>query len=499
MGEDYHKRADEVDTSAYFGILLTKKDEQNTSTGENLGFILEGAVFKGIGAASIRLTAPLGKASQTGDRQKARRMSMTEVLSIVLGGGKGTRLFPLTQARAKPAVPFGGKYRLVDIPISNCINAGLRHIYILTQFNSASLHLHLAQTYVFDTFTNGFVEILAAEQTFEHSGWYEGTADAVRKNFSHFRTQSPSYYLILSGDQLYRMDLQELLKKHRDSGAAITIACTVVGRQDASQLGILKVDKNNRIVEFLEKPGPTRDIGDFKAPAELQGKSNSREDVYLASMGIYVFNARNMDDCLANELTDFGKEIIPRAINKLKVNAYIFDGYWEDIGTIRNFYEANLELTSLRPRFDFYDEDKPIYTHIRNLPPSKMNFSNMNQSIAAEGCIITNASITNSIVGVRTIIESGSSLNGVVCMGADYYETEIQKLQNAEARVPNVGIGKGVIVKGAIIDKNACIGDGCRIGVDNISRNDGNYGHYHIVDGIVVIPKNAVLYPGTVI
>jgi glucose-1-phosphate adenylyltransferase len=424
---------------------------------------------------------------------------MSEVLSIVLGGGKGTRLFPLTQARAKPAVPFGGKYRLVDIPISNCINAGLRRIYILTQFNSASLHLHLAQTYVFDTFTNGFVEILAAEQTFEHSGWYEGTADAVRKNFPHFRTQNPSYYLILSGDQLYRMDLQELLKNHKDSGAAITIACTAVSRQDASQLGILKVDKNNRIIEFLEKPGPAKDIGDYKAPAELQGKLNSKEDVYLASMGIYVFNARNMEDCLANELTDFGKEIIPQAINKLKVNAYIFDGYWEDIGTIRNFYEANLDLTSLRPRFDFYDEDKPIYTHIRNLPPSKMNFSNMNQSIAAEGCIITNASITNSIVGVRTIIESGSSLNGVICMGADYYETEIQKQQNAEARVPNVGIGKGVIVKGAIIDKNACLGDGCRIGVDNISRNDGNYGHYHIVDGIVVIPKNAVLYPGTVI
>jgi glucose-1-phosphate adenylyltransferase len=425
---------------------------------------------------------------------------MTEVLSIVLGGGKGTRLFPLTQARAKPAVPFGGKYRLVDIPISNCINAGLRHIYILTQFNSASLHLHLAQTYVFDTFTNGFVEILAAEQTFEHSGWYEGTADAVRKNFPHFRTQSPSYYLILSGDQLYRMNLQDLLKKHKESGAAITIACTTVDRENASQLGILKVDKNNRIVEFLEKPGPTKDIGDFKIPAELQRKGGApRDDVFLASMGIYVFNARNMEDCLANELTDFGKEIIPQTINKLKVNAYVFDGYWEDIGTIRNFYEANLELTSLRPRFDFYDEDRPIYTHTYNLPPSKMNFSNMNQSIASEGCIITNAAITNSIVGVRTIIESGSSLNGVICMGADYYETEAQKQRNAETRVPNIGIGKGVIAKGAIIDKNACIGDGCRIGVDNISRADGNYGHYHIVDGIVVIPKNAVLYPGTVI
>jgi glucose-1-phosphate adenylyltransferase len=424
---------------------------------------------------------------------------MAEVLSIVLGGGKGTRLFPLTQARAKPAVPFGGKFRIVDIPISNCINAGFRQIYILTQFNSASLHLHLAHAYAFDTFSKGFVEILAAEQTNEHSGWYEGTADAVRKNFIHFRTQKPDYYIILSGDQLYRMDLQDFLKKHKESGAAITIASTPVSREDASQLGILQVNKKNEITEFLEKPGPTKEIGDYKVPSELRKDKNSRTDEYLASMGIYIFNAAAMESCLDNEFTDFGKEIIPTAIHNLKVNAYIFDGYWEDIGTIRNFYEANLELTALKPRFDFYDEDRPIYTHIRNLPPSKMNFSNMNQSIAAEGCIITNASISNSIVGVRTIIESGASLNGVICMGADYYETEIQKQQNAEARVPNVGIGKGAIVKGAIIDKNACIGEGCRIGIDDLYRTDGNYGHYYIVDGIIVIPKNATLYPGTVI
>jgi glucose-1-phosphate adenylyltransferase len=423
---------------------------------------------------------------------------MTEVLSIVLGGGKGTRLFPLTQARAKPAVPFGGKYRLVDIPISNCINAELRQIYILTQFNSASLHLHLSQTYNFDTFSRGFVEILAAEQTFEHSGWYEGTADAVRKNFIHFRTQNPSYYLILSGDQLYRMDLRDLLKQHKDSGAAITIACTTVNRETANQLGILKADKHNAITDFVEKPGASRDISDFKLPPELK-RDKSKEDGYLASMGIYVFNAQAMEDCLANELTDFGKEIIPAAISNLKVNAYVFDGYWEDIGTIKSFYEANLELTSLRPRFDVYDEENPIYTHMRNLAPSKMNFSNMNQSIAAEGCIITNASISNSIVGVRTIIETGSSLNGVICMGADFYESEPQKQQNAEARVPNIGIGRGTIVKRAIIDKNACIGEDCRIGVDDIARNDGNYGQYYIIDGIIVIPKNAALYPGTVI
>jgi glucose-1-phosphate adenylyltransferase len=301
---------------------------------------------------------------------------MSEVLSIVLGGGKGTRLFPLTQFRSKPAVPFGGKYRLVDIPISNCINANLRQIYIVTQFNSASLHMHIGQTYVFDSFTNGFVEILAAEQTFEHSGWYEGTADAIRKNFPHFRTRNPDYYMILSGDQLYRMDLQDLLKKHIDSGAAITIACTGVTRENASGLGILKADKNNQITEFMEKPGPTRDISSYRAPPELF--SDKRSDCYLGSMGIYVFNSKTMEECLANELTDFGKEIIPAAISKLKVNAYIFDGYWEDIGTIRNFYETNLELTTLRPRFDFYDEQKPIYTHMRNLPPSKMNFSSMN-------------------------------------------------------------------------------------------------------------------------
>ncbi|MDR3334324.1 MAG: glucose-1-phosphate adenylyltransferase [Treponema sp.] len=423
---------------------------------------------------------------------------MSEVLSIVLGGGKGTRLFPLTQVRSKPAVPFGGKFRLVDIPISNCINAHLRQIYILTQFNSASLHLHLAQTYVFDSFTNGFVEILAAEQTFEHSGWFEGTADAVRKNLPHFRTQNPAYYLILSGDQLYRMDLEDLLEKHKESGAAITIACTTVAREDASQLGILKADKNNTITEFLEKPGPTKDISDYKTPPELR-TDKIKGDSYLGSMGIYVFNAQVMEDCLDNDLTDFGKEIIPAAIKRLKVNAYLFEGYWEDIGTIKSFYEANLDLATIRPRFDFYDEARPIYTHMRNLPPSKINEGKLSQSIAAEGCIITNAFVTNSLVGVRTIIEYGASLNGVVCMGADFYETEAQKQQNIQDRRPNVGIGRGAILKGAIIDKNARIGEGCRIGIDDLHRNDGNYGHYYIVDGIIVIPKNAVFYPGTVI
>ena len=343
------------------------------------------------------------------------------------------------------------------------------------------------------------MEILAAEQTLEHSGWFEGTADAVRKNLAHFRTQKATYYLVLSGDQLYRMDLKDFIKKHKESGASISIACTPVPRQAASQLGILKADKNNTITEFLEKPGPSRDITEYRIPTELK-KDKNKGDEYLASMGIYIFNSPTMESSLDNNYTDFGKEVIPKAINQMKVNAYIFDGYWEDIGTIRSFYEANLELTTLRPRFDFYDEDHPIYTHVRCLPPSKMNFSNMNQSIASEGCIITNASISDSIVGLRTVIESGSSLNGVICMGADYYESDAQKLLNAEKRIPNMGIGRGTIVKKAIIDKNACIGEGCRIGVDeHVSRVDGDYGNYFIKDGIVVIPKGAALFPGTVI
>ncbi|MDR2480983.1 MAG: glucose-1-phosphate adenylyltransferase [Spirochaetaceae bacterium] len=423
---------------------------------------------------------------------------MSEVLSVILGGGKGSRLFPLTKSRSKPAVPFGGKYRIIDIPLSNCINADLKQIYILTQFNSASLHMHLAHAYVFDHFSGGFVEILAAEQTLEHSGWFEGTADAVRKNFVHFRTQKPEYYIILSGDQLYRMDLRDMMKKHVESKAEITIACTTVGREEASQLGILKADKSNNITDFMEKPGPTKDISDYKAPPELK-KDGNKGDTYLASMGIYIFNAKTMDTCLDNDFTDFGKEVIPAAINKLKVNAYPFSGYWEDIGTIRSFYDANINLATISPFFDIYDEKRPIFTEMYNLPPSKMNFSSMNQSLAAEGCIITNASITNAIVGVRTIIESGASLNGVVCMGSDYYESDEEKVKNAEMRIPNIGIGKGAIIKGAIIDKNARIGEGCRIGIDNINRADGDYKNYHIVDGIIVVPKDAVLFPGSVI
>jgi len=424
---------------------------------------------------------------------------MPKVLSIVLGGGKGTRLFPLTKDRAKPAVPFGGKYRIVDIPISNCINAGFNQIYILTQFNSASLHLHIARTYSFDSFSSGFVEILAAEQTLVHSGWYEGTADAVRKNLMHFRPQSPSHYLIVSGDQLYRMDLADMFRKHLESGCGLTIAGTTVDRAAASALGIMAIDKTSRIVDFVEKPEPSRDISSFRIPSEIRAERRSGGKDFLASMGIYLFDAALMERALENEFMDFGKEIIPSILASEPVNAYVFNGYWEDIGTIKSFYDANLELTSIDPRFNFYDEDKPIYTHKRNLPASKLNYCTLNQALAADGCIITNASIARSIVGVRTVIESGASLDGVVCMGADYYESAEQKAANRAAGRPDVGIGQGSIVKGAIIDKNARIGSECRIGIDPLPRQDGEYKNYYIVDGIIVIPKNSVIQPGTVI
>jgi glucose-1-phosphate adenylyltransferase len=423
---------------------------------------------------------------------------MPKVLSIVLGGGKGTRLFPLTKDRAKPAVPFGGKYRIVDIPISNCINAGFNQVYILTQYNSASLHLHVARTYTFDSFSKGFVEILAAEQTLVHSGWFEGTADAVRKNLIHFRPQQPSHYFILSGDQLYRMDLADMFKKHLESGARLTIAGTMVSREDASSLGIIALDKTSRIVDFQEKPGPTKDISSFKLPPELKSEKRGGKD-YLASMGIYIFDASLMESALAGSENDFGNEIIPMILAKETVNAYVFDGYWEDIGTIKSFYEANLDLTAINPKFNFYEEDRPIHTHKRNLPASKLNYCSINQALTAEGCIITNASITRSIVGVRTVIETGASLDGVICMGADFYESPEDRVANSEAGRPDVGIAQGTIIKGAIIDKNARIGENCRIGIDSKPRADGDFSIYHVVDGIIIIPKNGIIPSGTVI
>jgi glucose-1-phosphate adenylyltransferase len=403
--------------------------------------------------------------------------------------------------RSKPAVPFGGKYRLVDIPISSCIHSGFRQIYILTQFNAASLHNHVANTYIFDSFSQGFIEILAAEQTYEHTSWYMGTADAVRKNFIHFRNQSPDYYMILSGDQLYRMDLVDFFENHVKSGADISVAVTPVSAEKCRHFGILEVDPKGRIVRFVEKPQEPEQIADLKIPDSLRGQlagvSPDRE--YLASMGIYIFTEGILKKALDNELTDFGKEIIPNSIETFKVQSYIFSGFWEDIGTIQSFYETNINLSRITPDFDFYNESQPIYTRRRDLPASKINSCTITECLTADGCIITNANIMHSVIGIRTIIESGATLDGVICMGADRYETAEEKRRNRERGVPDIGIGKGTLIRRAIIDKDARIGEVCRIGVDDLERKDGDYGNYHIRDGVIVIPKNAVIHSGTVV
>ncbi len=426
------------------------------------------------------------------------------VIAIILGGGKGTRLYPLTKERSKPAVPFGGKYRIVDIPISNCINSGYRKIYLLTQFNSASLHHHITNSYNFDRFSKGFVEILAAEQTLEHSGWFEGTADAVRKNFIHFKSQNPTHYIILSGDQLYRMNLKLFMESHISSGADITIATTAVNERDATGFGIMKIDGKHKITEFIEKPSvDVLKSGNWKIPNDARGDL-PKEKEYLASMGIYIFNAKTMEEALDNEFTDFGKEIIPRAIKNKKVNSYIFNGYWEDIGTIRSFYNATLDLTNYDPSFDFYDADEPIYTHMRNLPPSKINDATIENSLTSEGCVISKCKLKQCVIGVRSIIEVGTELDGVITMGADFYENKETKEENTSSKRPNIGIGKNCKIAKTIIDKNAAIGDNCRINVDGNKYPDGENKlptgvSFYSSDGIIVIRKGSVIPSGTII
>lgn len=430
-------------------------------------------------------------------------MKKDKVLAIILGGGKGTRLFPLTKDRAKPAVPLAGKFRLIDIPVSNCINSGINKMYLLTQFQSASLHNHINTVYNFDQFSRGFVQILSAEQTYNSETWFQGTADAVRKNLKHFEDQHADYYVILSGDQLYRMDFTKMLERHISTGADLTIAAKPISRAEATGLGIMATDKDGMITKFYEKPAPSLDISEYKVnkdylESELNVKASEKNE-YLASMGIYIFSAKVMEDALQGTESDFGKEIIPGLLNGHRLASYLFDDFWEDIGTIRAFYETNINLASIKPQFNFYDEEMPIYTHRRFLPASKINFCNISSSLTAEGSIITNAYIVNSIIGIRTIIESGASLDGVYVMGSEFYESDEEKARNAKIGLPNIGIGKGTIIRKAIIDMNARIGEGCRIGIDDIQREDCDKEAYSIHDGVIVIHKGAVLPNGTII
>ena len=418
-------------------------------------------------------------------------------LAVIMGGGAGTRLFPLTKDRSKPAVPLGGKYRIVDIPISNCINSDLRHIYVLTQFNSASLHRHIASAFKFDRFSRAFVEILAAQQTPSGSHWYQGTADAVRQNLQNFLNRPYEYYVILSGDQLYRMDFRDLLRQHIEEKADISIATIPVERSAASDLGIMHTDASRQITRFVEKPKDPALLESLKIPGDLLtqlGKEPS-EELFQASMGIYVFNRQALIEALDNDFVDFGKHIIPRSIEKYKVHSYIFQGYWEDIGTIRSFFNANLALTDKKPPFSFFDTTRPVYTHARFLPASKIHGATVNKAVISDGCVITDAKIEHSVIGIRSFINSGTTVRDSILMGNDFFDADLAQRDHSGMEL---GIGRNCVIDHAIIDKNARIGDGVTITPEGKPENfDGP--NYYIRDGIVIVPKNATIPSGTCI
>ena len=416
---------------------------------------------------------------------------MNDVLTLILGGGRGTRLFPLTRMRSKPAVPIGGKYRLIDIPISNCLHADLKRIFVLTQFNSASLNRHIAQTYRLDLFSEGFVEVLAAEQTPESSDWFQGTADAVRQAARHFRGYDADYFLILAGDHLYRMDFCELIESHIETGADITIAAQPVAPVDATQMGILRFDELGRIASFEEKPTAERlaEIGGSIPKGSTAG-GTSPEKPFVASMGIYVFSRDILLDILDQPGIDFGKEIIPRALGTHSVNPYIFRGYWADVGTIEAFYDANIQLTKRGAPFNFFHPRWPIYTHPRFLPATRAYDCRIESSIVAEGCHLDQCTIADSVVGIRTHVSPGARIGRSVLLGADFYEEE-----TGATGIP-VGIGRDTVLDRVIVDKNARIGDNVRlVNAGAIDHADGS--GYYIRNGIVIVPKGAHVPHGT--
>ncbi|MEI0491476.1 glucose-1-phosphate adenylyltransferase [Brachyspira intermedia] len=428
-------------------------------------------------------------------------MRAFNTVALILGGGRGTRLYPLVKARSKPAVSLGGQYRMIDIPVSNCINSGFRNIYVITQFNSASLNNHIYNAYRFDNFSGGHVSILAAEQTDTNIDWYQGTADAVRKNLAHFDNEFVNNVVILSGDQVYRMNYNVMLQHMLETGADIVVGTVPVVREDAKGFGVMLVNKRGQITNFMEKPKEAEELDSLKL-SEDQKKMFNIEDPekeYLASMGIYVFRRNVLKEILSDvSMMDFGKDIIPEAIKKYKVFSYAFQGYWEDVGTIKAYFEANISFGSKNPPFDFYDENAPIYTHVRYLSPSKVEKATVTSSIIADGCRIENATIKECVIGVRSVVQSGSTLERVVMMGSDYYEDndDIERLN--VKHIPKIGIGKKCVLKNVIIDKNVRIGNDVVItNKKKIQHQDSEF--YCIRDGIVIIPKNTIVKSGTII
>jgi glucose-1-phosphate adenylyltransferase len=417
---------------------------------------------------------------------------MKDALAVILGGGRGTRLFPLTLHRSKPAVPIAGKYRLIDIPISNCINSDLRRIFVLTQYNSESLNKHLGLTYKFDLFSSAFVNVLAAEQTEESPDWFQGTADAVRQSLRHLLAHRWKEVVILSGDQLYQLDIQRLLESHRRNMADVTVAVTPVPADQTAAFGILKVNRQGRITHFEEKPGPDR------LPA-LGSEIDGAGPLYLASMGIYVFGRETLERAVSDPaLVDFGRHVIPKAVPSLRVHAFTYRGYWEDVGTILSYYQANLNLCQPVPPFDFYDADHPVYTHPRFLPASKVEKCGLRNVLISEGCIVVGAEIERSVLGIRSRIGEGAHVSESLVLGADYYETVAELAAVAGRGVPPMGIGSGTVVTRAIVDKNARIGSGVRI-LNEAAETHRDGDGYFIRDGIVIVPKDAVIPDGAVI
>ncbi|AXJ00456.1 glucose-1-phosphate adenylyltransferase [Cyclonatronum proteinivorum] len=422
---------------------------------------------------------------------------MENVLSVILGGGQGSRLYPLTRSRSKPAVPIGGKYRLVDIPISNCLNNNIRKIYVLTQFNSASLNRHIKNTYSFDPFNPGFVDVLAAEQTITSQKWFQGTADAVRQSLHHMTNHDFDYMMILSGDQLYQMDFKTMMETHISSGAEISIATIPVNAYDATGFGIMKVGENDAIETFVEKPSAD-ELGEWGSEVSDELKNEGR--IYMASMGMYIFNRSVIKELFDEmpEATDFGKEIIPSAIqNGRKVKSFLYDGYWEDIGTIKSFFEANLQLTTAMPKFNLYDPNNMVYTRARMLPASKISGTTLERTIVAEGSVIEASRVEHSIVGIRSRVGRGTTIANSIIMGNDYFP-RYDEVTGKDGTKPPMGIGERCYIQNCIIDKNARIGNDVRINGGTHLEN-GDFDQYSVRDGIVIVPKTAVIKDGTVI